>query len=80
MLTLAPKGCDWLLIGTEGRLVYVNEYDKGLTAYEAWRASCLPCAFAEVETYQLTPFPLPFRKQDNECSAENRRETQGGEV
>lgn len=80
MLTLAPKGCDWLLIGTEGRLVYVNEYEQGLTAYEAWRASCLPCAFAEVVTIQLTAFPLPWKKKNNECISENRIENQGGKV
>jgi hypothetical protein len=62
VLTLAPKGCDWLLIGREGELVYVNEYDKGLTAYEAWRTSCLRCAFSEVELVQLTGYPLPWKK------------------
>lgn len=53
---LAPKGCEWLVIDG-ARVAVVMNYRNGLTAFEAWRESAVPCAYHVVTVVQLTPYP-----------------------
>ncbi len=70
---LAPKACEWRIRYTQylkaGVYKYealVFNYDKGLTAFEAWEIVAFPTnpAFHECTFEQLCDYPCPNTKRE----------------